>query len=372
MARTPHGSIAVCAPEGRLRLQFPRAWYGGTQKYLILGIADTKDNCLYASNLAREMELDYLKGVFDPTFDKYTTCKQDLTPLLCLSSLWHEYCLYKSKSLKAASIHYLTNTLGVHINRSPQQQIDRALEIRGWLLEATTPDMSRRVIQSLSTAVEWGVKHQRLKLAVNPFLDMAEDIRVERKDPKPNALSFKEKQLTIAAFERNRYYSFYTPLVKFWFLTGCRPSEGIGLQWEQIADDRSQIRFDRSITHIAGKVSHNKKSKTNRSRWFPCYPELEDLTIELYQQKQHRTLVFPSLHGEPINYNNFYKRAWRKVVDPIIGRKSTPYSCRDTFITDQIAKGSPIALIAKWVDNSVEMIERYYLDPSAIDRVKPL
>jgi integrase len=371
MPRTPHGSIGICAPSGRLRLQFPRAWYGGKQNYLTLGIPDTKDNRIYASEIVRQMEWDYLRGAFDATFAKYLAQKQDLSPSLSLADLWQEYCLYKSKSLKAASIHYLTNTLGVHITRCPHQQIDRALDVRDWLLESTTANMSRRVIQSLTTATKWGIKHQRLTITVNPFVDMAEDIRVDKEDPKPNALNETEKQCVLRAFQRHKHYSFYTPLVQFWFLTGCRPSEGIGLQWEQLSDDRLQIRFDRSITHIAGKVTHNKKSKTNRSRWFPCYPELQAFINELHEQKQHRSLVFPSLHGKPIDYDNFSKRAWSKVADPILQRNSTPYSCRDTFITEQIAKGSPIAMIAKWVDNSVEMIERYYLDPSAIDRVIP-
>jgi hypothetical protein len=31
----------------------------------------------------------------------------------------------------------------------------------------------------------------------------------------------------------------------------------------------------------------------------------------------------------------------------------------------------PIALIAKWVDNSTQMIERYYLDPTAATDIRP-
>jgi integrase len=371
MVRTPHGSIAICTQGGRLRLQFPRRWYGGKQKYQTLHLPDTKDNRLYAENLARKMELDHLQNQFDFSLSKYTPQAQAVTTVISLEALWRGYCLYKSRSLKAASIYYLTNTLGVHICRCPHQGIDQALEVREWLLTATTPDMTRRVIQSLATAVKWGVKHQLITSSNNPFVGMAEDIRVEREDPKPNALNLKEKQLVIAAFECNKYYGFYASLVKFWFLTGCRPSEAIGLHWEQIAADCSQIRFDRSIVYIAGKLTHNHKSKTNRARWFPCNPELRDFLIDLREQKHHSSLVFPSRSDRPIEYNNFSSRAWSRIVDPILNRNSTPYSCRDTFITEQIAKGAPIAIIAKWVDNSTKMIERYYLDPSAIDQLKP-
>lgn len=373
MARNPNGSIALSVQDGRLRLQFPRSWFRSKQKYLSLGIPDTKDNRLHAENLAREIGWAYLKGEFDPTLETYKPKAYQPTVIaeLTISQLWTRYCEYKSRSLKQASIHYLTTTLGRHIHNSPHQQISEALDLRGWVLGVTTPEMARRIVHSLATAVKWGVKHQLIS-AHNPFDGMAEDIRVKRSDSTANAFSSTEKQQCLTAFYASDRYSFYAPLVNFWFLCGCRPSEGIGLQWEQIAADYSKIRFDRSITHLDGKVTHNSQSKTNRSRWFPCNEELQQFLQQHQQRQLHRSLVFPSRYSQPINYDNFSKRAWDKVVDPILQRNSTPYSCRDTFITEQISKGVPIGVIAKWVDNSVEMIERYYLDVSSIDHIKPL
>jgi integrase len=373
MARTPHGSIGVSAQGGRLRLQLPRKWYGGSQKYHTLNLPDTKDNRLYAASLAREIEWSYLKGTFDPTLAAYKpkTYQPDIPTEMTISDLWKEYCQYKARSLKAASVHYLVNTIGRHINNCPHQQIAAALEIRGWLLGVTTPEMGRRIINALATAVKWGVKHQLIP-PYNPFIGMAGDIRVEQCEQAANAFTFMEKHQCLDAFSAHPHYSFYMPLVRFWFLTGCRPSEGIGLQWEQIANDCSKIRFDRSITHLDGKAVHNKQSKTNRSRGFPCNEQLQHFLLRHKSKNLHPSLVFPSPHSQPINYDNFSKRAWDRVVDPIIKRNSTPYSCRDTFITEQIANGVPIGVIAKWVDNSVEMIERYYLDVSSIDHIKPL
>jgi integrase len=373
MVRTPHGSIAISNQNGRLRLQLPRKWFGGSQKYLSLGLPATSDNRLYAQNLAREIEWDYLKGSFDPTLAAYKpkTYQPAPSPTITISELWRDYCRYKARSLKAASVHYLVNTLGRHINNCPYQEISDALEIRGWLLGVTTPDMARKIINSLTTSVKWGVKHQLIP-NYNPFLGMAGDVRVERTEPSPNAFSLEEKERCLETFYSHFDYSFYAPLVNFWFLCGCRPSEGIGLHWEQISPDYSKIRFDRSITHLDGKVIHNKQSKTNRSRWFPCNDELRQFLIQHREKQLPSNLVFPSKHCRPINYDNFSKRAWDKVVDPMLQRASTPYSCRDTFITDQIAKGVPIGVIAKWVDNSTEMIERYYLDVSSIDHIKPL
>jgi integrase len=373
MARNPHGSIAICAPAGRLRLQFPRAWYGGKQKYLTLGIPDTTDNRLYASNLVRRIEWDYLQGDFDRTYAKYLPQQPSAPKSITLTQLWAEYCQYKSKSLKPASMHYLVKGIGTHLARCPHQGLESSLAVREWLLANTTPGMTRRVLSSIGTALNWGIKHQKVSVASNPFMGMAEDIRVDKPLAEANAFSSVERACVIAAFEQSLRYRHYAPLVKFWFMTGCRPSEGIGLEWEQISPDCSRILFDRSIIKIGRQTIRNQLSKNNRKRTFPCQQELQKFLLDHRQQSNRRyKLVFPSPDGKPIDYINFSRRAWDNVVDPIIDRSTTPYSCRDTFITDQIGKGIAPAIIAKWVDNSVEMIERYYFDVSAIDHIKPL
>ncbi len=363
----------MVAVRGRLKLRFPRPWYNGEQKYLSLGLPDTRDNRLYGENLAREIEWDRLKGNFDSSLKKYLQIATEPTQSLTLARLWAEYCQYKSRSLKPASMHYLVNAIGVHINRCPHQEIDRALEVRTWLLASTTAGMTRRVLSSLATVTKWGIKHQKVSTIHNPFMGMAEEIRIEREIAHANAFSGEERDRIILAFEQSQDYRHYAPLVKFWFMTGCRPSEGIGLEWAQIDLNCEKIVFDRSIVKIGKTTVRNRLSKTNRKRTFPCNQVLQDFLLNLRQGRNPKIeLVFPSKDGKPIDYMNFSCRAWDKVVDPIIDRPTTPYSCRDTFITDQIGKGASVAIIAKWVDNSVEMIEKHYFDISAIDHIKPL
>lgn len=372
MARTPHGSIALVSAAGRLKLQLPRKWFGGKQKYLTLGLPDNPDTRLYASNIIREMEWDYLNGRLDPSFLKYFPQIQTLPTNLGIADLWADYCSYKAKNLKPSTIYYLVNGLGAHIRRCPHQAVDRALAIRDWLLDTTTPDMSRRIIAVLASAVKWGIKHQKVTIAINPFTDMSSDIRIDKERSQPNAFSPQECELILAAFWNSEHYDFYAPLVQFWLWTGCRPSEGIGLEWAQISDDCSRIVFDRSIVKVGNKFVRSYKSKNNRKRAFPCQSELQEFLLDLKPFRSHATdLVFPSKTGKPIDYTNFSHRAWDRVVSPVLNRHSTPYNCRDTFITDQIGKGVPLAIIARWCDNSVDIIEKYYFDITAIDNIKP-
>jgi integrase len=363
----------VVSVRGRLKLRFPRPWFGGEQVYLALEVPDTEDSHLYAKEKARDIQIEYYKGEFDWELKKYKPQHgQRLQPRkLTLSDLWGRYCAYKAHKLKPKTLHYWVSTIGRHIDRCPHQDLDRALDVRSWLLEVTTPNMTSRTLAALSTAVDWGIKHNSIVVATNPFSGMAGDIAVEKSEPKPNALSSMEKLHAIESFASNRYYSHYVDLVRFWFFTGCRPSEAIGLEWIQINDTCTKIRFDRSIVKIEGKVIKNKKSKTNRIRIFPCQPDLTELLIELRASRSNNHLVFPSPSGIPIDYDNFSQRGWSSVVNPILGRHSTPYSCRDTFITEQLAAGKPIAIVAKWVDNSAQIIQSRYLDMGAIENITP-
>jgi integrase len=84
----------------------------------------------------------------------------------------------------------------------------------------------------------------------NPYDGMAAEMpRFNyQQDPKPNAFTEEERDRVIAAFKAHKGnwngrgtagmgYSYYASLVEFWFYTGCRPSEAIGLQWKNITDD---------------------------------------------------------------------------------------------------------------------------------------
>jgi integrase len=91
----------------------------------------------------------------------------------------------------------------------------------------------------------------------------------------------------------------------------------------------------------------------------------------LDSSRRPKYLVFPSpKDGKPINYNNFCKRIWNKVVAPI-KPNTTPYNCRDTFITYQLMKGVPSAVIAKWCDTSIAMIDKNYADKLKLSQIRP-
>lgn len=382
---------------GMLRLHLPRELYGGKNKFLCMGLADTLENRAIAECKARQIELDILTGIFDPEdLSKYKPVQppkhSNLVKVefgatgLTLQELWDKYLRYKQGTLKPKSLHYLQTTLGRHIAKCPSD-ILQALEVREILLGTTTGDMTKRILTHLNAAVNWGIKHGLVVLPVSPYKDMANDLPKYnwQNDPTPNAFVAEEKLLVLQAFESHknkpgRCYNTYYPLVKFWFLTGCRPSEAIGLTWGNVSPDCSCVLFNSSIQFIEGKAVESKGSKNNKRRKFPCNQELKDFleSIKL-QQFDSQKLVFSSPTGEAINYSNFSQRAWHKIVLPITDKTrepgykpTTPYSCRDTFISEQLAKGIPSAVIARWCDTSESIINSHYLDSKVLEHLRPL
>jgi integrase len=216
-------------------------------------------------------------------------------------------------------------------------------------------------------------------LLQNPYEGMANEMpkHAYQLDPKPNAFTEAEREQVIRAYVEDARpgftYQHYASIVTFLFFTGCRPSEAIGLQWKHVSAEFDLIRFESSITTCGrGKALRMEGSKTNRKRSFPCSPRLQALLKSIRPSSPRPDdLVFPSPTGKVINYNNFCNNAWKRVVNEI-KPGTTPYCCRDTFITMQILKGTPAMVIAQWCDTSVDMIQKHYADQMKLLSLRPI
>jgi integrase len=200
-----------------------------------------------------------------------------------------------------------------------------------------------------------------------------------QKKSQANAFTKEERDRIIEAFKtddrKGTNYRHYAPFVEFLFRTGCRPSEAIGLRWEHVNLDRQLIHFKGSITQSGdGKQKWVDGSKTNSERDFPYTPALHTLLTSLAEKDgfvpRPDLPVFPSPRGKAISLDNFGKRAWNAVVDPI-KPNTTVYSTRDTFITIQRQDGANLADIERWCDTSAEMIRKHYADADKLVDIRP-
>ena len=379
------GSVGIETFQERLRLRLPRKICGNNNRYITLGLADTTENRKLAEQKAHQIELDIQADCFDETLSKYKQQRhlsivnpKEPQKVLNISELWDRYIDYKSQSLKPRTLDKLA-VLEKHIKRCRYQLLDEAIKIRIGLLQQTTNSQAKDILMYLSAACKWGIKHGLV--TSNPFDGMYNELPKHKwqEDSQPNAFSEEEKQKIIQAFRNHKPskgigYSYYVSFIEFLFLTGCRPSEAIGLQWKHIMPDCSRITFESALVQVGnGERVRVNSSKNNKKRVFPCNQQLQQLLLTIKPENlEPESLVFPSPEELSIHYRNFSRRAWDKIVDPIVERKTTPYSCRDTFISEQIAKGVPTAVVAKWCDNSVEIIEQKYLDSNLLEQLKPL
>jgi integrase len=246
------------------------------------------------------------------------------------------------------------------------------------LLKVTTEYQARRTLMELSSACNWGIKHELVES--NPFEGMYLELN-QKKSPPPVAFTQEERDRIVTAFENDSRpginYRFYAPFVKFLFWTGCRPCEAIGLRWGSILPDCSRVHFHESIVEISGRLHRRKEDKTSVKRWFTCPGQLQELLQSIRpEDPEPEALVFPSPKGKAMTASNFRDRAWTAIITQVglefkEGIKMTPYNCRDTFITLQALAGHSSTTIARWVGNSSKIIEERYLDRMKLDHLRP-
>jgi integrase len=365
--RAPKGEASIVVRSGRLRLRIPgNCFPDGKQQEIALEMADTSAGRTVAAQIIANLQLDIYQGQIDPTLDKYR--RAPMVTIVTAFSLWTQYVEYKKPTIKLSTLDYYERTIGSKMVQIPHS-IDKALDVRDWLLKNSPPAFAGRCLDHLSSAVAWGIRHSVISLVKNPYLGMGREVKPKTQTPGADAFTTKQKEQILNSFVGSPYYDRYFAFVYFLFLTGCRPSEAIGLRWGEIATDFSVVNFTGSIVRVNHKAVRMNRSKTNRVRSFPINSELNDL-LQAIHKPTHQAdwLVFPLTDDPylPIDYENFYKRAWVKTVRPIVNRRTTPYSCRDTFITEQVAAGFPVSVISKWVDNSPRMIDDRYFDVSAV------
>lgn len=372
------GSIQVKVSNNRLQLVFS---FGDKRHYLSLGLTDTPYNRKQAQDKAFEIQRDMDYGQFDArNLDQYRigaslSTVESITPIATVLNIWQGYFESKRSQLKPKTIEKYDNftRLFAKVGHLP---IEDAMQVKAELQKITTVARVRDALTYLNAATQWACKHKII--TSTPYVGMAGEMPKPKymTDPQPNAFSQEEMERVIEVFRNDNRpgmnYRHYAPLVEFLFRVGCRPSEAIGLTWGDITPDCSIIYFTGALVQVGNQRVRSEGSKNNKTRSLSTSRATQELLLRTRPEKpSSNALIFPSPDGDSMNYRNFRRRAWSSIVDPI-KPNTTPYSCRDTFITLQLLKGVPTGVIAQWCDTSVAMIEHHYLDKLKIAQLRPV
>lgn len=369
--RSSKGSVGVETFQNRLRLRLPRQLYDGKQKYLTLGLEDTFSNRKVAEAKAKQIESDIVLEKFDYTLDKYRpdhAKSNELSKEIGLSELWSRYTQFKSTQVEKTTLLRDYGKIEKRIRKLPTQNLNAAVSIRDFLLKSYSAEIAKRTLKEINACCNWGMRSNLIPS--NPFLGMVREIKT-KKTKKSSRLPFarNEREAIIRAFESNAYcsryaplkHSYYTPYVRFLFLTGCRPEEAIALKWKHIQAD--EITFCEAV---ATDLRIRKDTKTHESRSFPINAQLKELLENVKPTKaEAETLVFPARGNKEIDAHNFLNRTWKPIVEQLVEEGKVKqylpqYNCRHTFITNCLEAGVSVVQVAKWVGNSPEVIMKHY------------
>ena len=145
------------------------------------------------------------------------------------------------------------------------------------------------------------------------------------------------------------------------FLTGCRPSEAIALQWKHISKDFRTINFERALIETASGREIREGLKTQERRRFPCNAKLQALLSSIRPENYApESLLFPGYGGGYLDTKAFRKNIWKPVLKGLDIEYRKPYQTRHTFITLALENGLDAKDVARLVGNSPEVVYRHY------------
>jgi integrase len=149
------------------------------------------------------------------------------------------------------------------------------------------------------------------------------------------------------------HHQTYAPFVSFLFMTGCRTSEAIGLQWKRVNFGRGELIIEDAlpISAVTGKP-RRKGTKTNSVTVLDMTPELQDLLTRVKTEApehgrgtEPEDLIFYSPEGCVIHRSNFWG-IWSKVLKQLGISHRKPYTTRHTMASHAIEQGTPLTGVA--------------------------
>lgn len=250
---------------------------------------------------------------FDPTLEKYklrsslstvTPVTPISTPKVALADLWQSFVEYKRPQCSPNTMKFKYSVFTNYVKRLPTHNLERATEIRDYVLTNIPLDSGKQFITRLSACCKWAIRSGLI--AENPFEGMAVEIKLPKSRNSEDDItpfSAEERDAIIAAIETDRFcprksgfkHSRYAPLIKFLFFTGCRPSEAIALQWKHISSDFRYITFEQAVIEGEDGAMLRHRLKTQERRKFPCNAQLQAILSSLKPSDCNLSaLVFPS------------------------------------------------------------------------------
>jgi integrase len=270
-------------------------------------------------------------------------------PLLEVWDLWIQSL---DLSTETAADHY-------HVTRRQIVKAGNPLTAdTDWFLgNSLAPQTYNARLRYFKNMAAWAVAEGLL--SANPWLK----IKPRRKTKEIiTPFSQNEAAKIIAAFEKS--YSAWVPFTKFLFLSGCRMSEAIGLQWKHLNFERGEICICESLSRKPGTNYERvrKSTKTGSVRFLQINAELTKVFKQVSPtSKNPEDLIFKNPTGtNSVDCRNFRHR-WKTVLAAAKIPYRRPHIIRHSFASHAIEQGCPLTGVAYLLGHSdTRMVAQTY------------
>ena len=320
--------------------------------------------------IAKTIQHDVEQGRFDPTLDSYKGEKGGKSKRLeSLIQMWCKWITHLNLTQKTLNVHYVP--ISCKIPSSAKVGSTDWLEKTA---EKWSNDTWNQRIGRVKAFGEW--LRDEGYLPVNPYRHLKRK-ESERKEYVPFTLH----EMRSIVEELKKRNGLAADFYYFLMLTGCRPSEAIGLRWKDVDFDKGEIsissalaRGERGGSNPSARV--RKSTKTGVSNKVPISEELKAILKHRLPQASTRDnsqkLVFQNSLGNSFDDRNALNRYWKPALEALGLDYRVPYNARHTAASQLLRQGIPAFEVAKALRTSVSMIERHYghLMPGELPLVK--
>jgi integrase len=387
-------AVSLKASNGALQLVFTHPTERNAkghrkQKYISTGLPDTAANRrAVKAGLAAEIERNLGLGTIDAWLAAREAKKQEaievspVTLKVTLTELWKRYTDWavKAKGISESTKQRDYGKIEKRLTKMPTKLDcpDKGIEIRDYLLDAFSSEVTRRTLVQLNACCNWAYKSGLIES--NTFEGLSKDIKKTTRNTSRKAFSVAEQDVIIEAFESNRFcdkfsptlHSFYTNWVRLLFMTGARPEELAALTWGKIDDEYKTVLIDCALPSDTG-IEGQTKTKASK-RVFRCYASLEALLRAMHDEAKLRgrggkdDKLISGAKGARFDSHNFSNRVWQTVVKGLVKEGKVKqylpqYNCRHTLMTLLMDAGVGAKDIAIQLGTSPEIIYKHYGEP---------
>lgn len=374
--KSPKGAVSINNYKNRIRLRWR---YQGKRYSLNLGQYD-KINLKSAKKVVLQIELDMVNDQFDVSLGKYNgkIIKVQESPKPLTIVAYFEKWVKEYKQLdcdKNSDYYHLRNTLRKWGDITPEKMLSM-LNIEKYGPKTYNERLS--ILKGFST---WMVKQGIW--SVHPFEGVSR--RRVKKTEKPDRTPFSEEEirLILDAIKNDRFcppssrykHSFYYPFIYFFFKTGVRNAEAVGLRVGNLDFKNKTITIKEALartvkgTHAAARV--RKQTKNGKVRIIPMTEDLQELLLPQAVGKGSDDLVFQSFSGGAIDDRMFQRRVFSVVLKGLNIRHRVLYACRHTFGSRCIELGINPVMTAFLMGNNPETALRNYIHQINLPKVLP-